>query len=236
MNPAPLHVVTLGRRPYREVHTLQHALRERRLAGLLAEDVLLLVEHEPTVTLGRGTRPASLPLSPAELERCGLAVVEIERGGDVTVHEPGQLVGYPILDLAAHRQDLHWYLRQLEQSLIEALATLGIGGERHPGFTGVWTRGRKIASIGVHVRQWVTLHGFALNVINDLRGFDRVVPCGITGVEMTSVARELGARPGLWPESVDAVTLSLARNFARTAVATALAELLPEGTAGAVGA
>ena len=108
---------------------------------------------------------------------------EVERGGDVTFHGPGQLVGYPILDLTGHRQDLHWYLRTLEQALIEALAALGVPAERKPGYTGVWTRGgtRKIASIGIHVKQWVTWHGFALNVTTDLSYFDRIVPCGIPG-------------------------------------------------------
>jgi len=121
----------------------------------------------------------------------------VERGGDVTYHGPGQLVGYPIFDLAGHRQDLHWYLRQLEEVLIVALAELGIAAERNPGYTGVWTSGRKIASIGVHARQWVTWHGFALNVTTDLSAFDLIVPCGIPGVVMTSVARETeGTREG----------------------------------------
>jgi lipoyl(octanoyl) transferase len=101
-------------------------------------------------------------------------------------------VGYPILDLGGHRRDLHWYLRQVEEALLRALAQLGVPAERRPGYTGVWTRGKKIASIGVHVRQWVTAHGFAINVTNDLGDFDLIVPCGISGVEMTSVARELG--------------------------------------------
>ena len=149
--------------------------------------MLLLVEHEPVVTLGRSTRASSLPLAPAELERRGIAVAEVERGGDVTYHGPGQLVGYPILDLREHREDLHWYLRQLEEALIAALEELGIAANAEPGLTGVWTAGRKIASIGVHVKQWVTLHGFALNVSTDLCGFDLIVPCGIHGVVMTSV-------------------------------------------------
>ena len=132
---------------------------------------------------------------------------EVERGGDVTFHGPGQLVGYPILNLKAYKQDLHWYLRTLEQALIDALTRLEIPAERNPGLTGVWTRGRKIASIGIHVKQWVTWHGFALNVTTDLSHFARIVPCGIQGVEMTSVAKERGAGSGeqLWEESVAAV-------------------------------
>jgi lipoate-protein ligase B len=188
----PLVVHELGRRPYAEVLELQRELRRQRLAGELAQDVLLLVEHEPVVTLGRSTRPASLPLPVEELERRGIAVAEVERGGDVTFHGPGQLVGYPILDLTRHREDLHWYLRRLEDVLITALDQLGVPAGRNPGLTGVWTRGRKIASIGVHVKQWVTLHGFALNVTTRLEPFEMIVPCGIRDVVMTSVAQELG--------------------------------------------
>ncbi len=142
------------------------------------------------VTLGRGTRETSLPLDPENLRRRGIEVFEVERGGDVTYHGPGQLVGYPIFDLREHRQDLHWYLRQIEEALIRALATFGIAAERNPGYTGVWTQGRKIASIGVHAKQWVTWHGFALNVTTGLSAFDLIVPCGIPGVVMTSVERE----------------------------------------------
>lgn len=187
----PLRIEDLGRRPYGEVLELQRELRRQRIEGELAEDVLLLVEHPPVITLGRGTRPSSLPISPAELERRGVEVFEIERGGDVTFHGPGQLVGYPILDLRGYRQDLHWYLRSLEDVLIQALGALGIEADRNPGLTGVWTAGRKIASIGIHVKQWVTLHGFALNVTTDLDPFDLIVPCGIRQVVMTSVAAEL---------------------------------------------
>ena len=210
----PLSVHDLGRRPYGEVLELQRELRRQRLAGELTQDVLLLVEHDPVVTLGRGTRPASLPLPAAELERRGIEVVEVERGGDVTYHGPGQLVGYPILDLTGHREDLHWYLRQLESALILALGRLGIPAERNPGLTGVWTRGRKIASIGVHVRQWVTLHGFALNVTTQLDRFDLIVPCGIRDVVMTSVARELGRTDEeLGVAARQAVVASFARTF-----------------------
>jgi lipoyl(octanoyl) transferase len=186
-----LRVRDLGQRPYLEALELQRDLCRARITGETTDDLLLLVEHEPVVTLGRGTRAASLPLPPTELKRRGLSVVEVERGGDVTYHGPGQLVGYPILDLQEHREDLHWYLRTLEDALITALGTLGIEAARNPGLTGVWTAGRKIASIGIHVKQWVTLHGFALNVTTDLAGFDLVVPCGIQNVVMTSVAEEL---------------------------------------------
>ena len=191
-----LEVAGLGRRPYAETLELQRELCRRRMAGELNHDVLLLVEHEPVVTLGRGTRSSSLPLPPEEIARRGVGVYEVERGGDVTYHGPGQLVGYPILDLREHREDLHWYLRQLEASLIRGLGTLGVPGDRNPGLTGVWTRGRKIASIGIHVKRWVTFHGFALNVTTELAAFGLIVPCGIDGVVMTSVARELGRTDG----------------------------------------
>ena len=187
----PLRVEDLGLRPYAEALEIQREMRRRRIEGTLAEDVLLLVEHPPVITLGRGTRASSLPLAPAALEHRGIEVFEVERGGDVTLHAPGQLVGYPILDLRQHRQDLHWYLRCLEDVLIQALGDLGIEADRNPGRTGVWTAGRKIASIGIHVKQWVTLHGFALNVSTDLDLFDLIVPCGIPQVVMTSVAAEL---------------------------------------------
>lgn len=234
---APLAVAELGRVAYHDAHAMQRAIADRRISGALDHDVLLLLEHEPTVTLGRGTKATSLPLSPEALAARGLTVVEVERGGDVTWHGPGQLVGYPILDLQQLRPDLHWYLRQVEEVLIVALGRLGISAERNPGFTGVWTGGRKIASIGIHVRHWVTSHGFALNVSNDLRDFGLIVPCGISGVEMTSVARERGATPSpaaaqdLWRETVAAITAGMGTVFGRSPVPVALDELLPEGTA-----
>ena len=197
-----LHVVAAGLVPYDEALAWQRTLARDRIEGRLPHDVLLLLEHPPVVTLGRTAHAGHV------LEPRGVDVFEIERGGDVTLHGPGQLVGYPILDLTGHRQDLHWYLRTLEQALIAALDRLGIAAERNQGYTGVWTRGRKIASIGVHVKQWVTWHGFALNVTNDLTQFERIVPCGIPGVDMTSVEREMGAgsrERSLVSESIDAV-------------------------------
>jgi lipoyl(octanoyl) transferase len=209
-----LVVQDLGRRSYGEVLELQRTLCRRRIAGEIAEDILLLVEHEPVVTLGRGTRAGSLPIPRANLERRGVAVFEVERGGDVTYHGPGQLVGYPILDLRGHREDLHWYLRRLETALSDALDVLGIRGCSRPGLTGVWIEGRKIASIGVHVKQWVTFHGFALNVTIDLDYFDLIVPCGIRDVVMTSVAQELGRTDAaLWGETRQAVITSFLQAF-----------------------
>lgn len=228
MSP-PLLVVELGRRRYGEVLLLQRALVERRLADRSLPDLLLLVEHEPVVTLGRGTRASSLPVPPAALERCGLEVFDVERGGDVTWHGPGQLVGYPVLDLEQLRPDLHWYLRQLEASLVRALEALGVGAGVQHGLTGVWSDGRKIASIGIHVRRWVTCHGFALNVTTDPAAFGGIVPCGIHGVEMTSVARELGgvAEPArLWNRTRQAVVEALGQTLDREPL-DSLAGMIP---------
>lgn len=201
-----LWAVPLGRVPYAAALELQRRVARARITGAVPEDVLLLVEHPPVVTLGRSTKAHHLTTSPELLAARGVELFEVERGGDVTFHGPGQLVGYPIVDLKRHRKDLHWYLRQVEEALIGALAEYGIAGGRSAGYTGVWTgeagagddfvARRKIASIGVHARDWVTWHGFALNVSTELSYFDLIVPCGIAGVDMTSVARELreGAR------------------------------------------
>ena len=212
---ARMVVRDLGHRAYGEVLELQRTLCRQRIAGEIEEDILLLVQHEPVITLGRGTRPQSLPLSRSELEQRGIAVFEVERGGDVTFHGPGQLVGYPIINLRQHREDLHWYLRQLEGGLIGGLKMLGIEAEPNPGLTGVWTGGRKVASIGIHVKQWVTFHGFALNVHTDLSYFDLIVPCGIRDVSMTSVARELRRADSLplWEETRQAVITGVSTAF-----------------------
>jgi lipoyl(octanoyl) transferase len=215
---SPILLLDLGRRRYGCVLELQRQLCRQRMSGELASDLLLLVEHEPVVTLGRGTRASSLPVPAAGLAAEGFEVFDVERGGDVTLHAPGQLVGYPILDLTGWRRDLHWYLRQLEEVLIRGLDAVGVPAGRDPGRTGVWTGGRKIASIGIHVKQWVTFHGFALNVTTDLSHFDLIVPCGLAGVTMTSVARE---HPGLgepWTATRAAVISAFALVFERELV------------------
>ena len=204
-----LWVVDLGLRAYAEALVIQRDVARRRITGEIPEDVLLLVEHPPVITLGRSSKPQHLVATPALLAARGVEVHEVERGGDVTFHGPGQLVGYPIIDLKRHTQDLHWYLRQVEEALIRGIAPFGITGERSAGYTGVWTRGRKVASIGVHARDWVTWHGFALNVSTDLELFDLIVPCGINGVRMTTVRRECTSAP---PEVCD-VAAAVARAF-----------------------
>ena len=226
-----LLVVDLGTLPYGAALELQRDVARRRITGEIDQDVLLLVEHPPVVTLGRTAKQANLIAAPQFLASHGVELFEVERGGDITFHGPGQLVGYPILDLKRHRKDLHWYLRQLEQSLIDALAHFGIAGIRVEKYTGVWVddrnasgddtvtvppRPRKIASIGVHARDWVTWHGFALNVTTDLRYFDLIVPCGIPDVVMTSVAREAQAGSVDMPTVVRQVTSTIAAAFGLT--------------------
>ena len=220
-----LWTVPLGRVAYEEALELQrHAARDR-ISGALPQDVLLLVEHPPVVTLGRAAKGKNLIASPEFLRSKGVDLFEVERGGDVTFHGPGQLVGYPIVDLKRHRLDLHWYLRKIEEALIHTLADYEIVAERNPSFTGVWTKGKKIASIGVHARDWVTWHGFALNVTTDLSYFDLMVPCGIDGVVMTSVARELGTDDVSMQDVIERVSARFAAAFNLTPVITSRAAL-----------
>jgi lipoate-protein ligase B len=224
-----LAILGLGRQGYAEALELQRSLARHRIEKTIDRDLLLLVEHPPVVTLGRGLRDGSLPISRQALEARGLEVHDIERGGDVTFHGPGQLVGYPIYDLNEHRPDLHWFLRRMEEALIVGLAEFGISGGRREQFTGVWTSGRKIASIGIHVKQWVTWHGFALNVTTDLSYFDLIVPCGIPDVVMTSIHRELGERAprDLWNRALDAVIIGFSQVFGQRPQAVVLEDLLP---------
>ena len=229
-------VLDLGLRSYAEALAFQRALAAARIARRVTKDVLVLVEHPPVITLGRSTKAGNL-LATAELLRArGVELFEVERGGDITFHGPGQLVGYPIVDLTEHKEDLHWYLRQVEEVMIRGVAPFGIVAERNPGKTGIWSRDRKLASIGVHARQWVTWHGFALNVTTDLTYFDLMVPCGIADVTMTSVERELlddatgtglAPSPGLGDDVREAIVRSFGEVFARTAAPTSLAELEP---------
>jgi lipoyl(octanoyl) transferase len=230
MSVRRLFVCDLGLLPYAEGLALQRAVARARIAGAIAEDVLLLVEHPPVFTLGRGTKASSLPLPADALRARGIEVHEIERGGDVTFHGPGQLVGYPIVDLKRHRKDLHWYLRQVEEALILGIQPFGLEGVREPKYTGVWVErpdgaARKLASIGVHARDWVTWHGFALNVTEEpLRFFDLIVPCGIAGVEMTGVARE-ARRPVTVAQVAREVTRGFGRVFDLTPVTLTPEEL-----------
>ena len=210
MQDRELLVLNLGERSYAEVLAFQRDAAARRISGEIDQDLLVLVEHPPVVTLGRKKADNKLPVSEDYLRSRGIELFEVERGGGVTFHGPGQLVGYPIFDLQRHKLDLHWYLRQVEEGLIRTLASYDIAAERNIGFTGVWTGGRKIASIGVHARSWVTWHGFALNVTTDLSYFNVMTPCGIDGVVMTSVSRE---KPALGV-TVDIIAREAAKQFA----------------------
>ena len=188
---SPCAVHRLGTVPYQEAWDLQRELVARRAAGEIP-DTLLLLGHPPVITLGRGGTADHLVASPDQLEARGVEYVETDRGGDITFHGPGQVVGYTIVDLAARGRDLHCYLRDVEETLIRALAAFGIEAGRSPGLTGVWVGDAKVAAIGIRVTRWVTHHGFALNVDTDLSYFDLIVPCGIEGKRVTSMRALLG--------------------------------------------
>jgi lipoate-protein ligase B len=182
----PARLIDLERREYGEVWKLQQELVAARQRDEIA-DTLVLVEHPEVITLGRRQS------SQANVVAAGdIPVFEIERGGDVTYHGPGQLVGYPILKLDGDERDLHAYLRNLEEALIGVCSDVGVEGRRNPGWTGVWIGERKVASLGIAVRRWVTMHGFALNVATDLSRFTAINPCGLDAGVMTSLARECG--------------------------------------------
>lgn len=202
-----VEVRRLGRVGYRQAWALQRRLvtarSERRVP-----DTLLLLSHPPVITMGRGGQPQHLVGSPGELRARGIEFVETDRGGDVTFHGPGQVVGYAIVDLAQRGRDLHRYLRDLEEVIVRALREFGIDAGRVAGLTGVWVAEAKVAAIGVRASRWITHHGFALNVDTDLSGFDLIVPCGISDRRVTSMSELLG-------RSVDrdAVEDALARSF-----------------------
>jgi lipoyl(octanoyl) transferase len=217
---ADLWVCDLGLVPFAQALALQQALRAARQAEALP-DTLLLLEHPPTYTRGRRSGADELPAVARFYGGAPIDVVDVDRGGRVTYHGPGQLVGYPIMRIG----DIVGYLRSLERAIVAALAGAGVpaqgGGERP---TGVWTGGRKIASIGVHVSRRVTTHGFAVNADNDLAPFAWIVPCGLRGVEMTSIARETG-RAGTLAGFRAGTVRELARVFERRAVTLAPEEL-----------
>jgi len=189
----PCHIISYAEPvPYLTALAQQYTLAERRGRGTVP-DTLLLLEHPPTITLGRASREADLLTDEGSLRARGIAVEPVDRGGEVSYHGPGQLVGYPILDLREHGQDLHRYLRDLEEVLIQTLAFYGLKGERVPGRTGVWVEDRKIAAIGIKVSRWISLHGWALNITTDLAPFRRdIVPCGIRDRDVASLADILG--------------------------------------------
>ncbi|MEH1784237.1 MAG: lipoyl(octanoyl) transferase LipB [Nostoc sp.] len=182
--------------PYLEAHGWQRSLLNERIQDPNLDDVLILLEHPPVYTLGQGSNSDFLKF---DIDKSQYDVHRIERGGEVTYHCPGQLVGYPILNLQSYRKDLHWYLRQLEEVIIRVLTVYGLQGERIPAFTGVWLQGRKVAAIGIKVSRWITMHGFALNVCPDMTGFERIVPCGISDKPVGSLAEWI---PGITCQEV----------------------------------
>ncbi len=185
MHAKSLSCLDLGLVEYTQALAWQEELVQQRCRGEIG-DTLLLLEHPPVFTLGRGADARNILTAPQ------IPIHRVSRGGEVTFHGPGQLVGYPILDLNRHGRDVHLYLRTLETALIEVLAAYGITARQASGLTGVWVGERKIASLGIGVRRWVTYHGFALNVDLDLGSFNDIVPCGLPGVRMTSMAESLG--------------------------------------------
>ncbi len=194
----PLHWDFLGRIPYREAVELQLDVRDGVKRGTGPEHLLLL-EHPPVYTLGRNASAADILAGPEWLAARGIEIAECDRGGQVTYHGPGQLVGYPILNLSPDRRDVRRYVRDLQEVLIRTLAEYGVRAEPRDGqaFVGVWAGNDKIASIGVHLSRWVTTHGFALNVSTDLSDFAGIVPCGLRGIGLTSIERLTGRAPSL---------------------------------------
>jgi lipoyl(octanoyl) transferase len=210
-------VVRCGTVPYEEARELQRQLEARRQRGEIG-DVLLLLEHPPVYTRGRRSKPEELPMGAAWYEAQGIEVLDTDRGGLVTYHGPGQLVAYPIVHLGGYGDDVHKYVRGLERTMIEALGEYGVKAGPIEGLTGVWVGTRKIGSIGLRVSRGVTTHGLAVNVNNDLQPFEWVVPCGIEGVAMTSLSRELGAEQD-FDAFADALVAAYARVFEREPVA-----------------
>ena len=207
--PVPLRLCRLynqGLIPYPVAWDWQKKLLQERVNNPDLHDVLILLEHPPIYTLGQGS---TLDFLKFELDKNPEKVYRVERGGEVTYHCPGQLVGYPILNLQHYRKDLHWYLRQLEEVLIQVLAVYGLQGSRIPGLTGVWLSGRKVGAIGIKVSRWITMHGFSLNVCPDLTGFEQIVPCGIADKPVGSLAQWI---PDI---SLAGVRLQIAEAFAQ---------------------
>jgi lipoyl(octanoyl) transferase len=181
---------------YQTAWTWQKSLQKERIDRPDLADALIILEHPPVYTLGTG---ASLDFLKFDRQQAEYELYRVERGGEVTYHCPGQIVVYPIFNLRHYQQDLHWYLRQLEEVILQVLAMNGLAGERIDGLTGVWLKDRKVAAIGIKVSRWITMHGFALNVCPDLSGFDRIVPCGIPDRSVGSMAEFI---PNIDPDLV----------------------------------
>lgn len=227
-DPVVLHDWSDRLTPYQDAWDIQHRLVEAKLASLsstvtsssssmnsvqASPDRLLLLQHPPTYTLGTGSTPTNLLFDPSDPSTAPAALFKTERGGEATWHGPGQLVAYPLLDLKHYRQDLHWYLRALEEVVIQTLAPLGIEGGREEGLTGVWVEGHKVAAVGVKVKRWVTMHGVALNVDPSMDYFKHIVPCGIGDRPVGSVMNFWKGESGKEVITVEEVALLMKRAF-----------------------
>jgi lipoyl(octanoyl) transferase len=187
-----IEIIDAGAIDYNEAWDMQRSL-VADIQKNRNRNVLILCQHPSVITIGRNGTNENIVCHQGLLDSAGIKTVETDRGGDVTLHNPGQLVGYPIFNLEDYQKDLHWFLRRIEDCIIELIANYGIEGDRVEDMTGVWIDGRrKICAMGLHCSRWVTSHGFALNVNNDLREFNYIIPCGITGKEVTSITKEIG--------------------------------------------
>jgi len=211
MNNKEGKVLVLGRMEYAAAYNLQKQLVDSRIREEIP-DTLLLLEHWPVITLGRGAGNENILIPEGELKRKGIAIYRIDRGGDVTFHSPGQLIGYPIFALQHHGRDIHRYLRQLEEVIIHTLQQWGIRGGRNPGYTGVWVGSWKIASIGVGIRRWVSYHGFALNVKSYPGFYPPIKPCGLKSEIYTSMEKIL-VKEVSWEEVVQKIIVSFSEVF-----------------------
>ena len=181
------NILDLGKSHYNDAWKLQKRLQSQRISGQI-DDQLLLVEHFPVYTLGKNTPREHLLTKESD----NISIIQTDRGGDITFHGPGQLVGYPILDLNQYKRSITWYMRELEQLIIDVLKEYDINAERKKGLTGVWVKGEKIAALGVRISKWVTMHGFSLNINPDLKYYQGIIPCGIKDYGVTSMADLLG--------------------------------------------
>jgi len=220
-----LFVLNLGREPYERAWELQHALVKARQEGRV-DDILMLLEHEPVITLGRTADASHILASAKVLQEAGIQVLRVERGGDVTYHGPGQLVGYPILSLEARRLGISDYMHALEQVLIDTLGDFGLAAHRQMGIIGVWVGNAKIAALGARVERGVTYHGFALNVNTNLEHFELIVPCGLPDKPVTSMQQELG-KPVDMQLVRERVMWHFGQVFAVSMQETTLAQLFP---------
>jgi len=204
-----LDIYELGTVPYEKALEFQENLLAKRIAEEI-QDSLILLEHPPTITTGRKGNTENLLVREEYLKKHGISFIHASRGGDITFHGPGQIVGYPILNLKNHEMDIRKHLRSIEEMIIRTLRDFDIEGRRIDGVTGVWVKRSKIASIGIAIRKWVTYHGFALNVSTNLDYFDLILSCGITDVRITSIGSWLGNKENV---KMDAVTQSVIKNF-----------------------